>query len=166
MKFCKSCGIEKPLTDYGYLRGKQRGTCKLCINIKVAEWRKDNKASIKATYEKHKDKYLADNKKWFLENSKHRKEYDRQRLKTKRAEYLERAARRRALKLKATPGWLTAEDKQTFKDIYLEAGYFGYHVDHIIPLKSKVVCGLHVPANLQILPPFENLSKNNTFEVV
>jgi 5-methylcytosine-specific restriction endonuclease McrA len=71
-----------------------------------------------------------------------------------------KAAKRRAAKLKATPAWADLEE---IKNVYLEAQYFGMHVDHIIPLQGKNVCGLHVWDNLQLLPAVDNIRKGNRY---
>ena len=70
-------------------------------------------------------------------------------------------AKRRATKLNATPAWA---DHEIINDFYLEARYHGMEVDHIIPLQHKMVCGLHVEHNLQLLTKEQNCSKGNSFE--
>jgi hypothetical protein len=78
---------------------------------------------------------------------------------SERGKILHRAveANRRAVKLNATPSWSNIED---IKEFYKNCPK-GYHVDHIIPLKGKNVCGLHVLNNLQYLSARENISKGN-----
>ena len=80
-----------------------------------------------------------------------------------------KTARRRAYNLKATPLWLTDNHYNQIKDFYAHAkdcevisGEY-YHVDHIVPLKGKMVCGLHVPWNLQVLPSDINIRKSNIY---
>ena len=75
-------------------------------------------------------------------------------------------ARRRRHR-EATPAWLTKEQKDNIKQLYIEAQKLTkltgvrYEVDHIIPLINDSVCGLHVPLNLQVIPKLENLKKAN-----
>jgi len=74
---------------------------------------------------------------------------------------------RNARRLQATPAWA---DLDAIQAMYVAAKVmelsFGgkWEVDHIIPLRSKVVCGLHVQNNLRLAPARENRSKGNKFD--
>lgn len=74
--------------------------------------------------------------------------------------------RRRATKLQATPKW---GNEFFIKEAYhlakIREKTLGgkWHVDHIVPLRSKLVCGLHVENNLQVIPALHNIAKNNRY---
>jgi len=65
-------------------------------------------------------------------------------------------ARHKRLK-QSTPPWVNLAEIRAFYSKRPE----GYHVDHIVPINGKNVCGLTVPWNLQYLPALENLRKSN-----
>jgi hypothetical protein len=69
------------------------------------------------------------------------------------------SAKRKANMAQAIPRWA---DLNKIKEIYKNCP-FGYEVDHIIPLRGKTVCGLHVETNLQYLTKTENRRKNNIY---
>lgn len=80
-------------------------------------------------------------------------------------------ARRKAALLQRTPSWLTNDEHWIIEEAYELAARrtkllgFDWHVDHIIPLQGKLVSGLHVPANLRVIPGIDNVRKKNTFVV-
>lgn len=73
-------------------------------------------------------------------------------------------ARYKARKRKAMPSWANKEAMDEFykeaKRLTDETGIL-HHVDHIVPLKSDIVCGLHWEGNLQVLEAVANISKGN-----
>lgn len=61
----------------------------------------------------------------------------------------------------ATPPWLSDEDFEIIRSMYENANPKFEHVDHIVPLKNDLVCGLNVPWNMQVISIKENLGKSN-----
>ena len=136
-------------------------------------WVKANKEArkqhIKNYYAKHKDEILEKQSDYRKENKElcnyRVADWAKRNKSARRATY----SKRRGIKLKATPPWLTDDMQAEIKEIYqlaedahLVSGEF-YHVDHIVPLQGEDVCGLHVPWNLQVIPFDLNLSKGNRY---
>jgi hypothetical protein len=159
VKLCTKCKIEKPAIDFhtnNQKKDKLTVHCRECSNARLKAWKQQNKEHI-ANYDRvwqqaNKDKKSKNYKNWQVNN---------------RAKVNSYNSYRRALELKATPSWLTNEQKSQIDSIYWLARFQQqlddeqYHVDHIVPLRGKTVCGLHVPWNLQVIPAKENLTKGN-----
>jgi hypothetical protein len=69
-----------------------------------------------------------------------------------------RNAKARAIALHALPAW---SDLKAIEGLYAEAARLRLEVDHVIPLRGKQVCGLHVVDNLSLLTKLENQRKGN-----
>jgi hypothetical protein len=119
--------------------------------------KKTRKEKIKLYILNNKEKRIETNRLYNLNNKEKKREYNiKYKLKNP---HIQKAilAKRRAAKLKATPKFANLEK---IKEIYKNCPK-GYHVDHIVPLQGKEVCGLHVEWNLQYLTPSDNHSKSN-----
>lgn len=131
--------------SHGNLRYTSSGHCVECVKIKGQKFART--VSGKLSSRTRGIKYY----------KAHRSEVIKRKVESNRL--AGRNAKRRAAKLRATPSWA---DLNAIRAIYAQCPK-GYHVDHIVPLKGKNVCGLHIAANLQILSAQDNISKNNKF---
>ena len=180
MRVCNVCKVEKNLEEYHKCAKFPLGrayTCKICAREKTKAWAKKGsnkekkKLSAQDHYQKNKETYKARAREsnWAKKNPERIKAWQRAYYKSNPEGYL-RVVERRRRHRQATPPWLSEKDKRQIKLIYLlrykvtqRTGKM-HHVDHIVPLQGKNVCGLHVPWNLQILPEQLNLSKGNSFD--
>lgn len=164
-KACTKCGQTKPVEQfprrYDAPNATHRAHCYPCRNatagiaLKRAQdaWRERNRTRVNALAvswsRKNSQRKAAAFKKWAQQNQFYLSEQTR---------------RRYARKLNATPIWA---DKAAMRAVYKEARRLTietgipHEVDHIYPLKSDVMCGLHVPANLQVLTKSQNSAKKN-----
>lgn len=65
---------------------------------------------------------------------------------------------------RAKPPWTTWAECAAFWDqsaAMTAATGIQHSVDHIVPLRHPLVCGLHCPANLRVIPMAENARKSN-----
>jgi hypothetical protein len=128
--------------------------CIECLKLTNRKWKTNNierhrelNAKSYRADKSHKDRAIEAAKRWKTKNIS-RVNSD--------------TANRRSTKLNATPLWA---DMETIRDFYAEAKYFQMEVDHIIPLRSNIVCGLHCEANLQLLTAIQNQAKGNKLPI-
>ena len=148
MKFCNSCKESKDKALFNYNKDGKDGLhsrCKLCVASRV---------KLRKTTDKD---YAAKLKLLAAEYT--RKTSDRANAKS---------AQRRAKRISTLPKWVDSEYEKFFlEEIHNLAKLrekttgIKWHVDHIVPLTSDVVCGLHCSDNLQLLTATENLMKAN-----
>jgi hypothetical protein len=72
----------------------------------------------------------------------------------------------------ATPLWLTSDQRGAMKVLYAKARLVTkqtgvvHHVDHIVPIQGKDVCGLNVPWNMRVVAAEVNASKGYRLDPV
>lgn len=164
---------------YGHIDKKSvsKSYCNSCLNQSIKKWQANNRDKVNNIIKKYKNtekgklKIKERNLKNKEINKLKRKEYklrNKEKIKIYNHNYNKdnkqlvnfKTQRYRARKKKALPKWA---DIVKIKKIYLNCPE-GYEVDHIIPIKGKLICGLHVHNNLQYLIASENRSKGNNFQ--
>lgn len=134
-----------------------------------AEWRKKNRGKANAYAAKWRERVGNER---ILESARHYREANREKTRESALKWQKKNtgkvnalnAARYAAKLRSTPGWANPQEVAEFyidaARISMETGVL-YEVDHIVPLRSKIVCGLHCEANLRVILAFDNRSKGN-----
>jgi hypothetical protein len=161
--FCAKCSTEKDNSLFFKDKRRKTGlypTCKECC--KQDYYKNHDKIRERQKIYHHK------NKESLLEKMRIRSKKWRESNKDKNCF---KSNKYRVSKLKATPKWADLKEIEYFYRLSqqlteLSGGFVKHHVDHIVPLKGKNVCGLHVENNLQVLIDKDNLKKSNKMEII
>jgi len=129
-----------------------------------------NKVRLSEKYAANRDLIQAARKEYYATNAEARQRWDayyRDYYEKHRDKFVARGAKRRAARLKATPTWA---DLNAIEKIFRLAAELTsttgiqHSVDHIVPLRGRNVCGLHVAHNLQVITAKANRQKFNKHE--
>ena len=174
MKLCKTCSIQKPEGAY-YKDGPYlRGSCKDCLKAKRKDYVAANKESVlqayRVYYRENTETLRKKQKAYYQENKAVLRQKQREYYQNNKAKFLAHNSSARAALHQATPKNLTSIQKKQIEAIYAERDRVSikegepHHVDHIIPLRGKHICGLHIPENLRVITAQENLTKGNRYD--
>ena len=157
MKKCYSCKKIKPFNEFHKNKKLNDGhatDCKNCVSEirKIRYNRKKEEIATKSKIyrTKNREVLLAKKREYYYLN---------------KSENNARKVKYMANKIKATPLWFEKEKINNLYELALKIRNWGCDVaiDHIVPLNSPIVCGLHCLNNLQILTSIQNGTKSNTF---
>ena len=152
---------------YWYHQNKER------IAEQRKAWRLANPDKIKAQKSranaKRREKNCEYSKQYRLNNKDKVSAYNKQyRENNKSRIYARNRARKNKMLITQMPLWANKDDMNViYEQAKRKSKIEGilYHVDHIIPLNNKLVSGLHVQNNLQVIPAKENIKKHNMFVI-
>ena len=178
-KGCTTCGLSKCISGFSKTkRGKYgvRSICKECRKLVETQRRKNSekyKRSSKLYYLRTKDKQNArqrgrrsQRQEYYLRTRDKRIAAGLAFAKENPAIYAARAMCRLIQVRQATPSWSCKEkilEKYKLAAKNTAETRIKWHVDHIVPLVSHFVCGLHVAANLEVILASENIAKGNRY---
>ena len=178
-KICASCKVEQSTSNFRWNKTRFESWCKECKSKHKKAWYKNNReyAIAKSTeyhyasYAEKREHKIQYAKKWIKNNPEKYKVNAKKCYEKNKIQRFAYQALARAKKRNAVPTWFDTI-KEDVQKIYIEARTktletgIPHEVDHIIPLTSKYVCGLHVPNNLRVITRFENRSKQNKLQGV
>lgn len=148
---------------------------------KAALWRKENpdryaevnrareaapevRAKRKAYREQNKEQLAKAVNAWHARNREHKIQYGKQYRAKNREKVLAADKHKNTVRQRLIGGQAIARFYADEVRAIYRACPPGCHVDHIVPLKGKTVCGLHIPINLQYLTATENMRKGGRFD--
>ncbi len=176
---CTKCLSYLPYSEFSARKRNKSGItsqCKSCLKDTKHKWASNNRAKVKNSSKK----YATDNRElkvartalWRECNQQHVLDYAKAYIKRNLEKCLISNSRRNAAKLQAVPK--LSDIDQEFNDLFILEAYslsrlrtnltgIKHHVDHIVPLRSDFVCGLHYYHNLRVITAKENQMKSNIY---
>lgn len=168
MKVCPKCDEVKNLELFSKRKDGADGlrkNCKKCESRRAILWQKSNPVKYAENRRKlNKEKLAKKQQRYYLLHKEQERIRRKKYIIENRHKVYAYVATRRSSKLQATPQWANKYFIEEAYDLALlrtKMLGFKWHVDHVVPLQSNTVCGLHVEHNLQVIPGADNLSKGN-----
>lgn len=164
MKTCTLCHQLKSLDSFYKHKKMPDGhinQCKVCRNSYIKQWSSENGAKRKLIANKSRRKNYdpvrasVAFKTWYETTAKSGDGY---------AKMAMRARLHEANAKRATPGWSDQNLMAAFYSLArsrTNSTGIQWTVDHIVPLNSALVCGLHTEANMKLMTKSENSGKRN-----